>query len=303
MDQGEGPSSDPVNPIGSAYLDFLGDDFLSAAASEFLDSATLATTLAAVGQPAVPTTNTGKGVASSKRSASAAVEDEDCQFDDSDEDGIKTEPKDSDDRGPAAKKAKSDTNQAARNKACREKARREKINERFIELAKLIEPGKEPKTDKPTILGDAIKYVQQLTVENHQLRQLNKFLEERVAQYEKERGHQLYQQSLMMQGMGGQAAPMMMQQGMCASGASTSSQFMPPPMQPTGPMMMHPGAPNPMQPFPAFNTFAPPGAMNVKPALMPGASAAPPVSAQNAYWVNPNMLDSTQDSLLRPPAA
>lgn len=48
---------------------------------------------------------------------------------------------------------------------------------RFAELASLIDPGKEPKTDKPSILADAIKFVQQLTVENHQLKQLNKFLE------------------------------------------------------------------------------------------------------------------------------
>lgn len=51
----------------------------------------------------------------------------------------------------------------------------------FTELAKLIEPGNEPKTDKNAILTDAIKYVQQVQVENHQLRQLNKFLEVRLA--------------------------------------------------------------------------------------------------------------------------
>ncbi len=47
---------------------------------------------------------------------------------------------------------------------------------RFAELAKLIQPDG-PKTDKPSILTDAVKYVQQLTVECNQLKQLNKFLE------------------------------------------------------------------------------------------------------------------------------
>ena len=47
----------------------------------------------------------------------------------------------------------------------------------FLELSRLVDPGSEPKTDKSTILGDAIRYVQQVTVENHQLKQLNKFLE------------------------------------------------------------------------------------------------------------------------------
>ena len=52
---------------------------------------------------------------------------------------------------------------------------------RFVELAQLVEPGKEPKTDKLTILSEAIRTVRQLQVENHQLKQLNKFLEVRPA--------------------------------------------------------------------------------------------------------------------------
>lgn len=87
---------------------------------------------------------------------------------------------------------------------------------RFAELASLIDPGKEPKTDKPTILADAIKYVHQMRVENHQLKQLNKFLEERVAQLERERGQTLYQHSLMMQHGGMMMPPM---QGKCEQGS------------------------------------------------------------------------------------
>lgn len=48
---------------------------------------------------------------------------------------------------------------------------------RFTELAKLVDPSNEPKTDKLSILGEAIRYVQQTQVENSQLKQLNKFLE------------------------------------------------------------------------------------------------------------------------------
>jgi hemerythrin-like domain-containing protein len=106
---------------------------------------------------------------------------------------------DSDDEGPAPAAAKRSRTDQASNKARREKARREKINERFAELAALLDEGKEPKTDKPTILAEAIKYVKQLRVEHSQLRQLNKFLEERVGQYERERGQALYQHSLMLQ--------------------------------------------------------------------------------------------------------
>ncbi len=42
-----------------------------------------------------------------------------------------------------------------------------------------MEPGKEPKTDKLTVLGEALRMIRQFQVENHQLKQLNKFLEVR----------------------------------------------------------------------------------------------------------------------------
>ncbi|KAK9791342.1 hypothetical protein WJX73_001044 [Symbiochloris irregularis] len=72
---------------------------------------------------------------------------------------------------------------AARNKACRERQRRERLNDRFTELAKVLEPGKTAKTDKTNIIDDAMRIVTQLRGENGQLRQLNKFLEERVSQH------------------------------------------------------------------------------------------------------------------------
>lgn len=50
-----------------------------------------------------------------------------------------------------------------------------------MELAQLVEPNKEPKTDKLSVLAEAIRTVRQLQVENHQLKQLNKFLEVRRA--------------------------------------------------------------------------------------------------------------------------
>jgi hypothetical protein len=41
----------------------------------------------------------------------------------------------------------------------------------------VLEPGKAAKTDKASIITDAIRIVTQLRAENGQLRQLNKFLE------------------------------------------------------------------------------------------------------------------------------
>jgi hypothetical protein len=45
----------------------------------------------------------------------------------------------------------------------------------------MVDPSNEPKTDKLSILGEAIRFVQQTQLENSQLRQLNKFLEVRAS--------------------------------------------------------------------------------------------------------------------------
>ncbi|KAF8119075.1 hypothetical protein N665_0001s0131 [Sinapis alba] len=64
-------------------------------------------------------------------------------------------------------------------KACRERLRREKLNEKFIDLSSVLEPGRTPKTDKPAILDDAIRVLNQLRDEAHELEETNqKLLEE-----------------------------------------------------------------------------------------------------------------------------
>lgn len=48
----------------------------------------------------------------------------------------------------------------------------------FDELARLCDPsGKMVRTDRVSVVTDAIRVLSQLRVENNQLRQLNKFLE------------------------------------------------------------------------------------------------------------------------------
>ncbi|EFH61818.1 basic helix-loop-helix family protein [Arabidopsis lyrata subsp. lyrata] len=64
-------------------------------------------------------------------------------------------------------------------KACREKLRREKLNDKFMDLSSVLEPGRTPKTDKSAILNDAIRVVNQLRGEAHELKETNqKLLEE-----------------------------------------------------------------------------------------------------------------------------
>ncbi|GAB4819796.1 hypothetical protein N2152v2_006842 [Parachlorella kessleri] len=90
--------------------------------------------------------------------------------------------------------------QAALVKATREKARRERLNECFDELARLCDPsGKMVKTDRVSIVQDAIRVLQELRLQNNQLRQLNKFLEERVSGFERDRAQSMYQQVMMQQ--------------------------------------------------------------------------------------------------------
>ena len=54
---------------------------------------------------------------------------------------------------------------------------RAKLHCSFAELSKALDPRKDVKTDKTSIVADAIRVVTQLRAENGQLKQLNKFLE------------------------------------------------------------------------------------------------------------------------------
>lgn len=90
--------------------------------------------------------------------------------------------------------------EAAVAKANRERARRERLNEYLDELAKLCDPaGKGVKGDRVSVVADAIRVVQQLRVENNQLKQLNKFLEERTGAMERVRAQAMFQHAAQMQ--------------------------------------------------------------------------------------------------------
>jgi hypothetical protein len=88
--------------------------------------------------------------------------------------------------------------EAAIVKADRERKRRERLNQCFEELAGACgaESGGATgyKTDRLSIIVDAIRVVRALRVEVNQLRQLNKFLEERVGTLERERAQSMYTQ-------------------------------------------------------------------------------------------------------------
>lgn len=188
----------------------------------------------------------------------------------------------------------------ARNKACREKARRTRINERFSELAKLCDP-EDPKTDKSSILADAIKIMKQLRLENGQLQQLNKFLEERAGQCEKERGQLLYHQNLLLQNsmQAGALTPGLSLPGMMSSvPAPMAVPMAVPRVNHTPPLGIVPGST-----ASATDSIRGGTAMGV-PVGMDRKHSCPTGGAPNTGgWVQQDMLDNSEDHLLRPPAA
>ncbi|KAL3155111.1 hypothetical protein ABBQ38_011169 [Trebouxia sp. C0009 RCD-2024] len=82
----------------------------------------------------------------------------------------------------------------------------------FAELSKALDPRKDVKTDKTSIVADAIRVVTQLRAENGQLKQLNKFLEERVGTVEKQKSELMLQQAYFQQQAGGAGPSLLPQQ-------------------------------------------------------------------------------------------
>ncbi|XP_047317487.1 transcription factor bHLH104-like [Impatiens glandulifera] len=78
------------------------------------------------------------------------------------------------------KRARGDSSSKVGTKACRERLRREKLNERFLELSSILEPGRPPKTDKLSILGDAIRVLGQLKEESEEYKETNQKLQEEI---------------------------------------------------------------------------------------------------------------------------
>ncbi|XP_038998535.1 transcription factor bHLH104-like [Hibiscus syriacus] len=65
-------------------------------------------------------------------------------------------------------------------KACSEKLRRERVNERFLDLSSILEPGRSSRTDKLAILNDAIRVLTQLRTEAQELKETNEKLQEEI---------------------------------------------------------------------------------------------------------------------------
>ncbi|KAJ8763296.1 hypothetical protein K2173_001434 [Erythroxylum novogranatense] len=85
----------------------------------------------------------------------------------------------SQDKECGRKRGRVDSSSRPVTKACREKLRRERLNDRFLDLSAVLDPGRAAQKDKPAILDDAIRVLNQLKSEALELKELNeKLLEE-----------------------------------------------------------------------------------------------------------------------------
>ncbi|XP_044472722.1 transcription factor ILR3 [Mangifera indica] len=78
-------------------------------------------------------------------------------------------------------------NAASSSKACREKLRRDRLNDKFVELGSILEPGRPAKTDKAAILIDAVRLVTQLRGEAQKLKDSNSSLQEKIKELKAEK--------------------------------------------------------------------------------------------------------------------
>ncbi|CAI8617558.1 unnamed protein product [Vicia faba] len=85
------------------------------------------------------------------------------------------------------KRGRSESCAATSSKACREKLRRDRLNDKFIELGSILEPGRPAKTDKAAILIDAVRMVTQLKGEAEKLKDANSGLQEKIKELKVEK--------------------------------------------------------------------------------------------------------------------
>ncbi|XP_052207659.1 transcription factor ILR3 [Diospyros lotus] len=85
------------------------------------------------------------------------------------------------------KRARPESCGTSSSKACREKLRRDRLNDKFMELGAILEPGRPPKADKSAILVDAVRIVTQLKGEAQKLKDSNSSLQEKIKELKAEK--------------------------------------------------------------------------------------------------------------------
>lgn len=171
------------------------------------------------------------------------------------------------------KRGRSESRGASSSKACREKQRRDRLNDKFVELGSILEPGRPPKTDKAAILIDAVRMVNQLRGEAQKLKDSNSSLQEKIKELKAEK-NELRDEK---QRLKTEKEKLEMQ----LKGMNAQPGFLPPP---------------PAIPAAAFAAQG----------QAPGNKLVPIISYPGvAMWqfMPPAAVDTSQDHVLRPPVA
>ncbi|XP_057950198.1 transcription factor ILR3 [Malania oleifera] len=174
--------------------------------------------------------------------------------------------------GGSKKRVRSESCGASSSKACREKLRRDKLNDKFLELGSILEPGRPPKSDKAAILIDAVRMVTQLRGEAQKLKDTNSNLQEKIKELKAEKNELRDEKQRL------KAEKEKLEQQIKAMSGQPS--FLPPP----------PAIPA------AFAAQGQPGGNKLVPFIgYPGV----------AMWqfMPPAAVDTSQDHVLRPPVA
>ncbi|XP_020540043.1 transcription factor ILR3 isoform X3 [Jatropha curcas] len=95
------------------------------------------------------------------------------------------------------KRACLDSSARSRTKACREKMRRDRLNERFMDLYSILEPGNFQNSNKVAILRYAAHLLNHLRIEAKELKDKNKFLQETIENLKEEK-LELQEENLML---------------------------------------------------------------------------------------------------------
>lgn len=185
--------------------------------------------------------------------------------------------KDADDQDKTCsrKRLRDDSCGRSGSKACREKMRRDRLNDRFLELSTIMEPGRPPKTDKTVILSDALRALNQLKTEAQQLKDSNHQLRETIKELKTEK-NELRDEKLRLK-----TEKEKLEQQMKA-------------------MTVPPGyLPHPAAIHAAMMAFA-----SQIPAAGNKAASLPAYPGMGMWqWMPPAALDTSQDHVLRPPVA
>ncbi|GAB4849611.1 Transcription factor ilr3 [Ancistrocladus abbreviatus] len=169
------------------------------------------------------------------------------------------------------KRGRSESCGQSSSKACREKLRRDRLNDKFMELGSLLEPGRPLKTDKAAILVDAVRMVTQLRSETQKLKDSNSSLQEKIKELKAEKNELRDEKQRLKtekENLETQLKSMNSQHG-----------FLPPPPAISAAFVQPPPAGSKLVPLVSF----------------PGA----------AMWqfMPPAAVDTSQDHVFRPPAA